>query len=142
MCEEKEIGAIQTKISSYTRRRWLRNTYGILMMAAWITQISFIFQWMVYRTLFSLVEKTNLYLQVNGYAIHNARIVKSWLDRNYPNRWIRRLIGWPPRLSPTKCLQISTNESYGNVYKNSGSLYCNYSARVTEHVEKCSLAIW
>lgn len=47
-----------------------------------------------------LAETRNLYFQLDGCSIHNAGIVKSWLNQNYPNRWIGRgstLIGWPPR---------------------------------------------
>ncbi|KAJ8933896.1 hypothetical protein NQ318_001689 [Aromia moschata] len=42
----------------------------------------------------------NLHLQLDGAPIHNAVIVRNWLNENFPNYWIGRsspLIRWPPR---------------------------------------------
>lgn len=47
-----------------------------------------------------LAVQQNLYFQLDGASIHNAVIVKNWLNNNFPMRWIGRnspLIAWPPR---------------------------------------------
>lgn len=47
-----------------------------------------------------LVVRRELYFQLDGASIHNARIVRAWLDENFPLRWIgrnSRLIEWSPR---------------------------------------------
>jgi hypothetical protein len=47
-----------------------------------------------------LIDRRELYIQLDGASVHNARIVRTWLDDNFPLRWIGRnssLIEWPPR---------------------------------------------
>lgn len=47
-----------------------------------------------------LDERRDLYFQLDGSPVHNARIVRAWLDENFPLRWIGRnspLIEWAPR---------------------------------------------
>lgn len=45
-------------------------------------------------------ERVNLHFQLDGCPVHYARIIRQWLDENFPHHWIGRgseLIGWPPR---------------------------------------------
>lgn len=47
-----------------------------------------------------LIMRRELYFQLDGASVHNSRIVRGWLDENFPLRWIGRnspLIKWPPR---------------------------------------------
>lgn len=44
--------------------------------------------------------RRNLYLQLDGSSVHNAIVVRNWLNQNFPLRWIGRnspLMFWPPR---------------------------------------------
>lgn len=47
-----------------------------------------------------LAERAHVIFQLDGCSIHNAVIVRAWLDENFPNRWIGRnsgLVEFPPR---------------------------------------------
>ena len=41
----------------------------------------------------------DIWLQLDGCPAHYSRIVRQWLDRNFPNKWIGRAgsVAWPPR---------------------------------------------
>lgn len=48
----------------------------------------------------NLQGRQQLYFQLDGCTPHHAVIVRTWLNQNFPGRWIGRsspLIAWPPR---------------------------------------------
>lgn len=47
-----------------------------------------------------LIAYNNVIFQLDGAPIHNAIVVRNWLNDNFPRRWIGRnspFIHWPPR---------------------------------------------